>query len=205
MNKITKTEINLLDWGDIDVIENKIIDSFAVLDIYNLFRVFHYTTNPEILKLLNIKSLSNEEIELFIGSIVLDENTLHKYIIIQKDSSVHNLIKKLCKLKILSKAKGLLQDSIRISYLMHPNLIKRLPRNLTTKEDYRKQLQSKEWKLKREEVLEERGRCCEKCDSTEHLQIHHKKYINGRKAWEYDNDYLEVLCRSCHLKEHTNG
>jgi hypothetical protein len=34
------------------------------------------------------------------------------------------------------------------------------------------------------------------------LNIHHKFYINNKKAWEYDNDALITLCESCHEEEH---
>ncbi|MDX1830140.1 MAG: hypothetical protein R3342_11400 [Lutibacter sp.] len=34
------------------------------------------------------------------------------------------------------------------------------------------------------------------------LNIHHKYYIIGKKAWEYDNDSLITLCEKCHQKEH---
>jgi len=35
------------------------------------------------------------------------------------------------------------------------------------------------------------------------LQLHHKYYINdGRKAWEYDDDCFQVLCRKCHEHIH---
>jgi 5-methylcytosine-specific restriction endonuclease McrA len=34
------------------------------------------------------------------------------------------------------------------------------------------------------------------------LNIHHKYYISGRKAWEYDNDALVLLCSDCHKKTH---
>lgn len=35
------------------------------------------------------------------------------------------------------------------------------------------------------------------------LQLHHRYYINdGRKAWEYDDDCFQVLCRECHEHIH---
>lgn len=34
------------------------------------------------------------------------------------------------------------------------------------------------------------------------LNIHHKKYINGRKPWEYDAGSLVTLCEDCHHDIH---
>ena len=34
------------------------------------------------------------------------------------------------------------------------------------------------------------------------LNIHHKHYVIGKKAWEYKNDTLITLCEKCHKKEH---
>lgn len=34
------------------------------------------------------------------------------------------------------------------------------------------------------------------------LQVHHLKYIPGRKPWEYDDDELVTICKGCHAIEH---
>lgn len=34
------------------------------------------------------------------------------------------------------------------------------------------------------------------------LNIHHKHYVIGKKAWEYENETLITLCERCHKKEH---
>lgn len=34
------------------------------------------------------------------------------------------------------------------------------------------------------------------------LQVHHKHYIIGRKAWEYEDEVLVTLCQDCHSKVH---
>lgn len=34
------------------------------------------------------------------------------------------------------------------------------------------------------------------------LNIHHKYYISGKRAWEYDNDVLTTLCYDCHKEVH---
>lgn len=68
--------------------------------------------------------------------------------------------------------------------------------------DYDKQLKDKRWFDFREKVFEVKGRRCEKCGSTEHLQIHHPKYKSGKYAWEYDAANMMVLCKKCHAKLH---
>lgn len=54
-------------------------------------------------------------------------------------------------------------------------------------------------------MIQRLGAYCEKClrskDETI-LQLHHKQYIQCRKAWEYDSHEFEVLCKSCHAIEH---
>lgn len=37
------------------------------------------------------------------------------------------------------------------------------------------------------------------------LNIHHKYYIVGKKAWEYNDDALITLCVDCHQEEHLNS
>ncbi|WP_411888314.1 hypothetical protein [Hydrocarboniphaga effusa] len=34
------------------------------------------------------------------------------------------------------------------------------------------------------------------------LQVHHKKYVKGLKAWEYPTGDCETLCKGCHGEEH---
>lgn len=36
------------------------------------------------------------------------------------------------------------------------------------------------------------------------LQVHHKKYVNGKEKWEYDDDDLVTLCKECHTTLHLN-
>lgn len=40
---------------------------------------------------------------------------------------------------------------------------------------------------------------CVRClDDESNLQVHHKKYVRGRKPWEYPDEQLETLCWRCH-------
>lgn len=48
------------------------------------------------------------------------------------------------------------------------------------------------------------GKCCQcgRKDPDVILQVHHKKYIPGRKPWEYPQEDLITLCKGCHAREH---
>lgn len=67
---------------------------------------------------------------------------------------------------------------------------------------YSEQLKTKEWLKKRLIILERDKFCCTKCGSKSKLQVHHKKYISGRAAWDYPNSILTTLCSICHKKLH---
>ena len=67
---------------------------------------------------------------------------------------------------------------------------------------YKKQLADVRWKRLREKVLNKRGHKCERCGSTENLQIHHLVYRKKRYAWQYGINDLVVLCDTCHLHAH---
>lgn len=59
------------------------------------------------------------------------------------------------------------------------------------------------WQKKRLEILSRDNWICLKCErSDQTLHVHHKKYISGRKPWEYESDNFETLCYKCHSKEH---
>ncbi len=150
---------------------------------------------------LNRTFLTNEEAGLIKTWFEPNKDSyVDKYITFDKKGKEHNFIKKLEKLKLVTAVKGLFQEEVRESYVLHYNILRTFYKNY--KASYKKQLQSKEWKEKREDVFRERGEICERCGDKNNLQIHHKEYINNRKAWEYDNFYLEVLCRGCHSKHH---
>lgn len=63
------------------------------------------------------------------------------------------------------------------------------------------QYQDLRWKDLRDRIVNER-KCCAKCGNTQSLELHHKRYINDKLLWEYEDDDLEVLCKKCHLNEH---
>lgn len=68
---------------------------------------------------------------------------------------------------------------------------------------YGEQLKHPNWQRKRLERLTEAKWECESCGAKENtLHVHHRQYIKGRMAWEYENVQLEVLCESCHEDAH---
>jgi hypothetical protein len=68
---------------------------------------------------------------------------------------------------------------------------------------YKEQLLHPKWQRKRLETLNAAGWTCECCAATEiTLHVHHKKYVRGRMAWEYERSELSVLCEGCHEQEH---
>lgn len=66
--------------------------------------------------------------------------------------------------------------------------------------------QRSEWHAFRDEVIRLHGGQCATCGRTAEdgvvLQVHHKRYLPGRKPWAYHYDDCEALCRGCHGREH---
>lgn len=61
------------------------------------------------------------------------------------------------------------------------------------------------WQKKRLEVMQAAGFACETCgDKDTTLNVHHKRYVKGRKVWEYAREELQCLCEPCHGEEHSN-
>jgi hypothetical protein len=72
-----------------------------------------------------------------------------------------------------------------------------------TKMTYGEQLRHPNWQRKRLTMLDAAGWKCAQCESKENsLHVHHKRYVKGRMAWEYEDKELEVLCDQCHTSEH---
>jgi len=59
---------------------------------------------------------------------------------------------------------------------------------------YQEQLLTPEWKSVRQEVIDRDFGICQICMSSKNLNVHHKTYIDGLKAWEYPLFYLITLC-----------
>ena len=68
---------------------------------------------------------------------------------------------------------------------------------------YKEQLNSNEWKILSKRIKEKNNWECENCQCSERqLHVHHIKYIQGRKAWEYNDNLLMCLCDDCHSFMH---
>lgn len=71
--------------------------------------------------------------------------------------------------------------------------------------NYRDLLRDPKWQKKRLKIMERDNFQCQFCKSEINtLVVHHKKYINGRKPWEYDNEWLTTLCIYCHNHIHSH-
>lgn len=69
--------------------------------------------------------------------------------------------------------------------------------------DFKDQYKHPLWQKKRLDVLSEHGFFCSSCESEEkQLHVHHKRYVKGRRIWEYNNEEFLVLCNDCHESVH---
>ena len=66
---------------------------------------------------------------------------------------------------------------------------------------YEEQLKDERW-IKLRDAVKERDKVCQICGSDQNLHVHHMIYFKGHLAWEYDHQYLILLCSNCHIKEH---
>lgn len=72
-----------------------------------------------------------------------------------------------------------------------------------TKMTYREQLLHPNWQRRRLEMLARAVWMCQRCGDTDKtLHVHHKGYVKGRMAWEYEDQELLVVCDECHAEEH---
>lgn len=67
---------------------------------------------------------------------------------------------------------------------------------------YKEFLKDGRWQRKRLEIMERDDFKCKQCGATNDLQVHHLRYFNGRKPWEYSNEDLVTLCGKCHRNAH---
>ena len=66
---------------------------------------------------------------------------------------------------------------------------------------YAEQLARPEWQKKRLEILNRDEFRCNTCESNDKtLHVHHKIYLKGRMAWDYEDDNFETLCKDCHIE-----
>lgn len=69
--------------------------------------------------------------------------------------------------------------------------------------DWKDQYKHPQWQRRRLEALKSAEFSCENCgDSDTQLHVHHKRYVKGRKIWEYGPEELCVMCEYCHEEWH---
>ena len=65
---------------------------------------------------------------------------------------------------------------------------------------------SREWKLKRQEILRRDNFECQLCKArglaNKGVLVHHIKPLKSKPHLAFDNDNLITLCTACHEKEH---
>jgi len=67
----------------------------------------------------------------------------------------------------------------------------------------------KRWKEKRDLILSRDLNRCVICRSEEELEVHHRQYLFVKSLkkfnppWEYANNILITLCKSCHQRGHS--
>lgn len=70
------------------------------------------------------------------------------------------------------------------------------------KNEYLEQYKNPKWQKLRLKILERDNWACQKCgDDESQLQVHHRRYIYGKKVWKYKEFDLITLCSDCHKEE----
>ena len=74
---------------------------------------------------------------------------------------------------------------------------------MAQKKSYSELLKDPRWQKKRLQVLDRDKFTCTICgDGTTELHVHHKKYLSGKKPWEYKLPMMTTLCSTCHSDTH---
>ena len=71
--------------------------------------------------------------------------------------------------------------------------------NKVKRESYKTYIRSEAWRKKRQEVFALKGEWCDDCGTSSNLHVHHLTYDN---LFNEKMEDLQVLCKSCHEKEH---
>lgn len=65
--------------------------------------------------------------------------------------------------------------------------------------DYR----DEQWIIFARKIRRDAGNACEQCRRSDvTTQVHHKYYVKGRRAWQYQRNEVTLLCVSCHEQMH---
>lgn len=63
---------------------------------------------------------------------------------------------------------------------------------------YSELLKDWRWDIKRSQIRRRDENKCRSCGRTEDLEVHHIVYTRNVPPWEYEDDDLVTLCRTCH-------
>ena len=56
-----------------------------------------------------------------------------------------------------------------------------------------------QWQRRRLEIMNRDHWQCLRCgDDSTTLNVHHRRYVKGRRIWEYDDEDLGTFCEPCH-------
>lgn len=67
---------------------------------------------------------------------------------------------------------------------------------------YSEKLRDPRWQKKRLEILDRDNWTCQNCgDEKSTLHVHHLDYEKGLEPWDYEDEYLQTLCETCHEGE----
>lgn len=70
--------------------------------------------------------------------------------------------------------------------------------------EYGDRLKHPKWQRKRLEIFNRDDFKCTHCgEDDKTLVVHHRKYVNKKYPWDYDNEDLTTLCQDCHEKYHS--
>ena len=86
------------------------------------------------------------------------------------------------------------------------NHLLKIHMNREFKLTYEEQLNDLRWFTKRSIILNRDNYTCRMCGNHGNegnpLSVHHRYYLYGALAWEYDNEVLITLCSNCHRLIH---
>lgn len=67
---------------------------------------------------------------------------------------------------------------------------------------YYEQLKDPRWIERRQKIILRAASMCEYCGARDDLQVHHGVYVKGKMAWEYEDEVLYCLCKTCQWNLH---
>lgn len=74
---------------------------------------------------------------------------------------------------------------------------------LSESDYYRDELQNKNWILLAQNIRKRDNYTCQLCGTKKGvMEVHHIRYIRGKRAWEVDPEHLVTLCNTCHTQLH---